>query len=65
MAFPWIHGELGSKESTRFDQKKSHPLLMQLRFLAFLFEDKEDRDTIFRNIPYVFGTRGMYLNQWT
>jgi hypothetical protein len=46
MAFPWIHGELGSKESTSFDQKKAHPLLMQLRFLAFLFEDKEDRDTI-------------------
>jgi len=33
-------------------------------FYVFFFEDKEDRDLIFRNIPYFFGTKGMYLNWW-
>lgn len=34
-------------------------------FYAFLFEAKEDMDLIFRNEPYSYGTRGMYLNTWT
>jgi hypothetical protein len=34
-------------------------------FYVFLFENKADRDLIFRNGPYFMGTRGMYLNQWT
>jgi hypothetical protein len=34
-------------------------------FFAFLFENKEDRDLIFRNGPYFMGARGMYLNKWT
>jgi hypothetical protein len=25
----------------------------------------EDRDIIFQNGPYFFGSRGMYLNRWT
>lgn len=35
------------------------------RFFVFLFEFKEDRDVVFRNMPYFFGSRGMYLNKWT
>jgi hypothetical protein len=34
-------------------------------FFAFLFEDKSDRDLIFRSRPYFMGSRGMYLNSWT
>jgi hypothetical protein len=34
-------------------------------FFVFLFEEKEDRDTIFRNNPYFMGSKGMYLNRWT
>jgi hypothetical protein len=34
-------------------------------FYVFLFENKADRDLIFRNGPYFMGTRGMYLNKWT
>lgn len=33
-------------------------------FFIFLFEIKEDRDVVFRNGPYFFGSRGMYLNKW-
>jgi hypothetical protein len=32
---------------------------------VFLFENKADRDLIFRNGPYFMGSRGMYLNKWT
>jgi hypothetical protein len=34
-------------------------------FFAFLFEEKEDKDLIFRSGPYFMGSRGMYLNRWT
>jgi hypothetical protein len=35
-------------------------------FFVFLFENKADRDQIFRNGPYFMGSRGeMYLNKWT
>jgi hypothetical protein len=34
-------------------------------FYVFLFENKADRDLIFRNGPYFMGSRGMYLNKWT
>jgi hypothetical protein len=34
-------------------------------FYVFLFENKVDRDLIFRSRPYFMGTRGMYLNKWT
>jgi hypothetical protein len=34
-------------------------------FYAFPFEHKEDKDLIFRNMPYFLGARGMYLNKWT
>ena len=34
-------------------------------FYVFLFENKVDRDLIFRNGPYFMGIKGMYLNQWT
>jgi hypothetical protein len=34
-------------------------------FYIFYFEHKEDRDLIFRNGPYFFGPRGLYLNKWT
>jgi hypothetical protein len=34
-------------------------------FYVFLFENKADRDLIFRNGLYFMGTRGMYLNKWT
>jgi hypothetical protein len=34
-------------------------------FYAFLFEDKMDRDLIFRSGPYFMGAHGMYLNRWT
>jgi hypothetical protein len=34
-------------------------------FYIFYFEYKEDRDLIFRNGPYFFGPRGLYLNKWT
>jgi hypothetical protein len=34
-------------------------------FYAFIFEVEEDKDLIFRNDPYFFSTRGMYLNCWT
>jgi hypothetical protein len=34
-------------------------------FYVFLFENKADRDLIFRNGPYFIGTKGMYLNKWT
>lgn len=34
-------------------------------FFIFLFENKEDKEVIFRNGPYLFGSRGMYLNIWT
>jgi hypothetical protein len=34
-------------------------------FYIFYFEHKEDRDLIFRNDPYFFGPRGLYLNKWT
>jgi hypothetical protein len=34
-------------------------------FYVFLFENKADRDLIFRSGPYFMGTRGMYLNKWT
>jgi hypothetical protein len=34
-------------------------------FFAFLFEEKSDRDLIFRSNPYFMGSRGMYLNSLT
>jgi hypothetical protein len=34
-------------------------------FYIFYFELKSDRDLIFRNGPYFFGPRGLYLNKWT
>lgn len=34
-------------------------------FFTFLFENKEDKDLIFRTEPYFLGARGMYLNKWT
>jgi hypothetical protein len=34
-------------------------------FYSFYFEHKEDRDLIFRNDPYFFGPRGLYINKWT
>jgi hypothetical protein len=34
-------------------------------FYIFYFELKSDRDLIFRNDPYFFGPRGLYLNKWT
>jgi hypothetical protein len=34
-------------------------------FFTFLFEEKEDRDLIFRSGPYFMGARGLYLNRWT
>ena len=34
-------------------------------FYTFLFENKEDKDLIFRSGPYFMGPRGLYLNQWT
>jgi hypothetical protein len=34
-------------------------------FYAFLFEAEEDRDLTFKNGPYFFNTRGMYLNKRT
>jgi hypothetical protein len=34
-------------------------------FFVFLFENKVDRDMIFRSVPYFMGARGMYLNKWT
>jgi hypothetical protein len=33
-------------------------------FYIFYFELKSDRDLIFRNDPYFFGPRGLYLNKW-
>jgi hypothetical protein len=33
-------------------------------FFVFLFENKADRDLIFRSGPYFMGTMGMYLNKW-
>jgi hypothetical protein len=32
--------------------------------LAFLFEEKEDRDLIFQRGPYLMGSRGMWLNKY-
>jgi hypothetical protein len=34
-------------------------------FFVFLFENKVDRDLIFRSGPYFMGSRGMYLNSST
>lgn len=34
-------------------------------YYTFHFENKEDRDLIFRNGPYFMDTRGLYLNKWT
>jgi len=34
-------------------------------FYVFLFENKANKDLVFRNGPYFMGTKGMYLNQWT
>jgi hypothetical protein len=34
-------------------------------FYIFLFENKADRDLIFRNGLYFMGTIGMHLNKWT
>jgi hypothetical protein len=33
-------------------------------FYVFLFENKVDRDLIFKSGPYFMGSRGMYLNKW-
>jgi hypothetical protein len=33
--------------------------------MPFYFESKENKYLICRNIPYFFGTQGMYLNWWT
>ena len=34
-------------------------------FFAFIFEHKEDRDIVFQNGLYFFGSRGMSLNTWS
>lgn len=34
-------------------------------FFSFLFELKDDKDVIFRNNPYFFRARGLYLNKWS
>jgi hypothetical protein len=34
-------------------------------FYIFYFELKSDRDLIFKNGPYFFGSRWLYLNKWT
>ena len=34
-------------------------------FYTFLFENKEDKDLIFRSGLYFMGPRGLYLNRWT
>ena len=31
----------------------------------FLFENKEDKEVVFCNGPYFFGSGGMYLNKWS
>lgn len=33
-------------------------------FFALLFQLKEDKEVIFRNDPYFFGSKGMNLNKW-
>lgn len=33
-------------------------------FFIFFSSLKEDCDLIFRSIPYLFGTDGIYLNRW-
>lgn len=33
-------------------------------FFSFLFKYKEDKEVIFRNGSYFFGSRGIYLNIW-
>jgi hypothetical protein len=56
---------MGSKELGGIDQRQADPLFCGRGFYAFLFETKEDKDLIFRNGPYFFGSRGMFLNRWT
>jgi hypothetical protein len=34
-------------------------------FYVFLFENKEHMDLIFRNRPYFYRTKSIYLNRWT
>ena len=34
-------------------------------FFTFLFENKADRDLIFRSNPYFMGPHGLYLNRWS
>jgi hypothetical protein len=31
---------------------------------SFHFEEKSDRDLIFRSFPYFMGSRGLYINSW-
>lgn len=33
-------------------------------YFIFLFENKADKDLIFRSGPYFMGPRGLYLNRW-
>jgi hypothetical protein len=33
-------------------------------FFAFIFNNAEDRNIIFRNIPYFMGPQDLYLNKW-
>ena len=34
-------------------------------FFSFLFENKANRDLIFRSGPYFMGLRGLHLNRWS
>jgi hypothetical protein len=34
-------------------------------YFIFEFISQEDRDLIFRNVPYFMGAQGLYLNRWT
>ena len=34
-------------------------------FFTFLFENKEDKDLIFRSGHYFVGSRGLYINRWS
>ena len=65
MALAENHGVLNLEELEALDLRRPAILLLWKRFFCFLFENKDDKDLVFRSGPYFMGLRGLYLNRWS
>lgn len=63
LLIPKIHGTMGEEDVETPNEKKYWNVCMQKWVFPFLSKYNEDKVVIFRNVPYIFGPWGMYLNK--